>query len=133
MGGYEAAAARRPSQIENAYTSNRPPDRCRHRRDRHRRERHPGMGHGVLCARASRPGDRILTAPGGVRQQRHRVPPGRPARTGAVLEVVDNDESGQVSVADVRRRLSHAGNGNLVKLIAITHVPTQGGLVNPAE
>jgi cysteine desulfurase / selenocysteine lyase len=53
------------------------------------------------------------------------------ARTGAVVEVVDNDETGQLSVSDLRRRLEH-GNGP-VKLVAITHVPTQGGLVNPAE
>ena len=53
------------------------------------------------------------------------------ARTGAVVEVVDNDETGQLSVADLRRRLDD-GNGP-VKLVAITHVPTQGGLVNPAE
>jgi cysteine desulfurase / selenocysteine lyase len=53
------------------------------------------------------------------------------ARTGAVIEVVDDDESGQLSLDDLRRRL-HAG-GRRVALVAITHVPTQGGLVNPAE
>jgi cysteine desulfurase/selenocysteine lyase len=53
------------------------------------------------------------------------------AHTGAVVEVIDDDDSGQVSVADLRRRLS-AGTAP-VKLVAITHVPTQGGLVNPAE
>lgn len=53
------------------------------------------------------------------------------ARTGAVIEVVDNDESGQLSVSDLRRRLTD-GTGR-VKLVAVTHVPTQGGLVNPAE
>lgn len=52
-------------------------------------------------------------------------------RTGAVVEVVDDDEHGQFSVADLRRRLEH-GQG-AVKLIAMTHVPTQGGLVNPAQ
>jgi cysteine desulfurase / selenocysteine lyase len=53
------------------------------------------------------------------------------ARTGAVVEVIDDDEHGQLSVSDLRRRLDdRAGE---VKLIAITHVPTQGGLVNPAE
>ena len=52
-------------------------------------------------------------------------------RTGAVVEVVDDDEHGQLSVADLRRRVG--GGGGEVKLIAITHVPTQGGLVNPAE
>ncbi|MGH3791025.1 MAG: aminotransferase class V-fold PLP-dependent enzyme [Pseudonocardiaceae bacterium] len=51
-------------------------------------------------------------------------------RTGAVVEVVDDDEHGQLCVADLRRRLA---GGGPVKLIAITHVPTQGGLVNPAE
>jgi selenocysteine lyase/cysteine desulfurase len=52
-------------------------------------------------------------------------------RTGAVVEVIDNDESGQLSISDLRRRLDD-GKGP-VKLVAITHVPTQGGLVNPAE
>lgn len=49
-------------------------------------------------------------------------------RTGARVEVVDDDESGQLDVADLSRRL-----GPQVRLIALTHVPTQGGLVNPAE
>ena len=53
------------------------------------------------------------------------------ARTGAVVEVVDNDESGQFSVSDLRQRIAD-GTGP-VKLVAVTHVPTQGGLVNPAE
>jgi cysteine desulfurase/selenocysteine lyase len=52
-------------------------------------------------------------------------------RTGAVVEIVDDDETGQLSIDDLRRRL-HAGEGP-VKLVAITHVPTQGGLVNPAR
>lgn len=52
-------------------------------------------------------------------------------RTGAVVEVVDDDEHGQFSVTDLRNRLRR-GSGD-VKLIAMTHVPTQGGLVNPAE
>lgn len=51
------------------------------------------------------------------------------ARTGAAVEVVDDDEYGQLSVADLRRRISQGG----VRLVAMTHVPTQGGLVNPAE
>ncbi|MEU5258258.1 aminotransferase class V-fold PLP-dependent enzyme [Amycolatopsis sp. NPDC021455] len=49
-------------------------------------------------------------------------------RTGAVVEVVGDDESGQLDVEELRRRI----DGD-VKLIAVSHVPTQGGLVNPAE
>ncbi|MEU7089373.1 aminotransferase class V-fold PLP-dependent enzyme [Streptomyces achromogenes] len=48
-------------------------------------------------------------------------------RTGARIEVVDDDEHGQLSVADLQRRLDAD-----VKLVAVTHVPTQSGLVNPA-
>lgn len=49
-------------------------------------------------------------------------------RTGAVVEVVGDDESGQLDVEDLKRRIDGS-----VKLIAVSHVPTQGGLVNPAE
>jgi cysteine desulfurase/selenocysteine lyase len=47
-------------------------------------------------------------------------------RTGAIIEAIPNDEHGQVSVAALRTMLDEH-----VKLIAITHVPTSGGLVNP--
>jgi cysteine desulfurase/selenocysteine lyase len=50
------------------------------------------------------------------------------ARTGASVEVVGDDEHGQLDVADLRRRID-----DRVRLIALTHVPTHGGLVNPAE
>lgn len=49
-------------------------------------------------------------------------------QSGATVEVVDDDETGQLDVADLERRIDER-----VKLIAMTHVPTQGGLVNPAE
>lgn len=48
-------------------------------------------------------------------------------RTGARIEVIPNDEYGQVSVAALKEMLD-----DRVKLVAITHVPTSGGLVNPA-
>ena len=50
------------------------------------------------------------------------------ARSGVVVEAVDDDGTGVLDVADLRRRLA-AGD---VALVAITHVPTHNGLVNPA-
>jgi cysteine desulfurase/selenocysteine lyase len=49
-------------------------------------------------------------------------------RTGATVEVVDDDEHGQLSVDALRATLDER-----VALVAVTHVPTSGGLVNPAE
>jgi cysteine desulfurase / selenocysteine lyase len=48
-------------------------------------------------------------------------------KTGAQVEVIPNDEYGQTSVEALREMLDER-----VKLISITHVPTNGGLVNPA-
>jgi selenocysteine lyase/cysteine desulfurase len=47
-------------------------------------------------------------------------------RTGVEVVTVPNDEHGQVSVERLRELVDER-----VKLIAITHVPTNGGLVNP--
>ena len=49
-------------------------------------------------------------------------------KTGAKVEVIPSDEFGQVSVDELRARIDER-----VKLIAITHVPTNGGLINPAK
>ncbi len=49
-------------------------------------------------------------------------------RRGASIEVIPNDEHGQVSVEALRGMMDER-----VKLIAMTHVPTNGGLVNPAS
>lgn len=48
-------------------------------------------------------------------------------QTGAIVEAIPNDEHGQLSVAALREMIDER-----VKLIAVTHVPTNGGLVNPA-
>jgi cysteine desulfurase / selenocysteine lyase len=47
-------------------------------------------------------------------------------RTGAEVVTVPNDEHGQLSVDALRDAVDER-----VKLIAVTHVPTNGGLVNP--
>jgi cysteine desulfurase / selenocysteine lyase len=49
-------------------------------------------------------------------------------RTGARVEPVPDDDHGQISVDALERMLDER-----VRLISITHVPTNGGLVNPAE
>jgi cysteine desulfurase / selenocysteine lyase len=74
------------------------------------------------------PGDRVLTsraeyASNALALLQHT------RRTGARLEVVEDDAFGQLCVADLAGRLDAGG----VRLVAITHVPTQGGLVNPVE
>jgi selenocysteine lyase/cysteine desulfurase len=48
-------------------------------------------------------------------------------RTGAVIEVVPSTSTGEIDVAALTAMLDER-----VKLVAITHVPTSGGLVNPA-
>jgi cysteine desulfurase/selenocysteine lyase len=49
------------------------------------------------------------------------------ARTGARIEVIDDDQHGQIDVDALRARVDDD-----VKLIALTHVPSHNGLVNPA-
>ena len=49
-------------------------------------------------------------------------------RTGAVVEVVPSDASGQLDVEALRGMIDER-----VKLIAVTHIPTNGGLINPVE
>ena len=48
---------------------------------------------------------------------------------GVVVEVVPSDADGQISLDALQTELRRGG----VALVGITHVPTNGGLVNPAE
>jgi cysteine desulfurase / selenocysteine lyase len=50
------------------------------------------------------------------------------ARRGIVVEVVPSDAAGQIDVGALRKRID-----GRVRLIALTHAPTNGGLVQPAE
>ena len=52
-------------------------------------------------------------------------------RTGAVVEFVPCDERGQLDAAELERMIVDDTKGP-VKLVSVTHVPTSGGLVNPA-
>ena len=73
------------------------------------------------------PGDRILTS--AAEYASNYIALLQTARrTGAVIEVVPGDATGQVSVEALERMID-----SRVKLIALTHIPTNGGLVNPAR
>lgn len=47
---------------------------------------------------------------------------------GVIIEVIKDDAHGQLDLNDLRTKINAR-----VKLIAVTHVPTQGGLINPVE
>jgi selenocysteine lyase/cysteine desulfurase len=73
-----------------------------------------------------RPGDRILTARAEYASNYIAFLQAA-RRTGAVIDVVPSDDSGALDVGALERMID-----GRVRLIAITHVPTNGGLVNPA-
>lgn len=54
-----------------------------------------------------------------------------------ILQVAPTDSYGQVDVDGLARCIDEAGFGpdgrSKIRLVALTHVPTNGGLVNPAE
>jgi cysteine desulfurase / selenocysteine lyase len=127
IGGYEAAE-------EAADALERPYDAVAELLGCHRDEvalvesatRAWGTAFAALAARL-RTGDRVLT---GRSEYASNVMALLQAtrRAGAELVVVDDDAHGQV---DVEAVAAHLDTGD-VALVALTHVPTQGGLVNPA-
>lgn len=72
------------------------------------------------------PGDRILTAEAEYASNVIAFLQ-MAQKTGAEIAVVPSDETGALSVEALERLIDPR-----VKLIAVTHVPTNGGLVNPA-
>lgn len=71
-------------------------------------------------------GDRILTSPASYASN-YIAFLQVARRTGARVDVVPADSDGQVDVDALRERVD-----DRVRLVALTHVPTNGGLVNPA-
>ncbi len=124
IGGYEAAAAASPA-VTKVYDAIARLIGCQ-AREVAVVENATRAWDMAFYAMRFRPGDRILTARTEYASNVIAFLQVA-ARTGAQIEVVDNDEYGQLSVEDLRRRLDDD-----VKLVAITHVPTQSGLVNPA-
>ncbi|WP_350349045.1 aminotransferase class V-fold PLP-dependent enzyme [Agromyces sp. G08B096] len=131
IGGYEAAAEASP-RIERAYDEIAALIGC-HRDEIAIVENATRAWDMVFYALAStfRAGDRILTSRAEYASNVIAFLQ-IAARTGVVVEPVDDDETGQLSIDDLRRRLEAPTTGP-VRLIAITHIPTQGGLVNPAK
>ena len=73
-----------------------------------------------------RPGDRILTC--GAEYASNYIALLQVARrTGAIVHVVDDDESGQISLVALETELARGA-----RLVSLVHVPSQGGLVQPA-
>ncbi|MEX1077803.1 MAG: aminotransferase class V-fold PLP-dependent enzyme [Homoserinimonas sp.] len=75
-----------------------------------------------------KPGDRVLTCKSEYGSNAlaflHRA-----KQIGIDVTVIDNDSKGQIDLNSLEKELADSR----VKLVAINHVPTQSGLVNPAE
>jgi selenocysteine lyase/cysteine desulfurase len=124
IGGYEAAERERPA-IERVY--DRAAALVGGRADEIALvESATRAWQALFYAMPFRPGDRILTGMNEygsnyiafLQQQR---------RLGVTVDVVPDDPQGQLSVDALRDMLDER-----VRLVAIGHVPTNGGLVNPA-
>ncbi len=125
IGGYEAAA-RAHEAIEHTYDAiARLLGACR---DEIAIVENATRGWGmVFYALQFGPGDRILTST--VEYASNYIAHLQIARrTGAVIDIIPQDSTGVLDIAALEHMID-----DRVKLIAVTHVPTHCGLVNPAR
>ncbi len=125
MGGYEAAARAEPA-VERTYDAVAEMLNC-HRNEVAVMENATVAWQMAFMSLPFRPGDRILTAISEYASN-YIAFLQVAKRIGVTVDVVPNDEHGQLDVARLAEMIDER-----VKLIAVTHVPTNGGLVNPAE
>jgi selenocysteine lyase/cysteine desulfurase len=123
IGGYEAEDRARPA-IERTYDALAEMLNCR--REEIALVENATVGwcmafYGLPFA----PGDRILTAQSEYASN-YIAYLQRQKRDGVEISVVPNDDHGQLDVAALSEMID-----DRVKLISVTHVPTNGGLINP--
>ncbi len=124
MGGYEAAAAA-ADKIAGTYTAVARLLNCTKEEVALVENATVAWNH-AFYAFDFKPGDRILTAE--AEYAANYIAYLKMAKDrGVVVEVVPSDKTGQLSVAALEAMIDAK-----VKLISVTHVPTNGGLVNPA-
>ncbi|MDX1546693.1 MAG: aminotransferase class V-fold PLP-dependent enzyme [Rhodothermales bacterium] len=124
LGGYEAAAAMR-AEIDATYDALARLLGC-HRSEVAVVENATRAWDMAFYALPLRTGDRILTGRAAYASN-YIAFLQRARQTGATVEVIEDDAEGQIDVAALEQRIDER-----VRLIALTHVPTNGGLVNPA-
>ncbi len=125
IGGYEAADQERAA-IEDVYSAGSELLNC-HPEEIAVVENATRAWDMLFYALPFQKGDRILTA-GCEYSSNYIAYLQVQKQLGVSVDVIPNDQFGQVSVAALESMLDER-----VKLISITHVPSSGGLVNPAK